>query len=387
MREVCASSISVEVRTLSGILRCKKAVTANKQFTVHDAPMVLTVHLKRFSPFGRKIGHPIRYDERLSLQSVMSEGQFGPTYTLFGIVSHAGGGPNSGHYFAHIKDSSGHWFEMNDESVVRTSSAPLSMKNAYILFYIRDKGQALESAIASTSKVGAAPLKSSGPIIANMKRRKRVDSDDDEPLPPPKRFIGPLLPPHLIVERTKAQAETDPQAALLKRKIAEKQQLPSAPPSPSKPSPALQSLSQYADDSEESDDDDDMGEKVDQTGPSATPAAPTTSPVSSPQVKSATTTSDPPRAPPTVTPIPAASFYGAPPDKQRKTPEPEEQSSEARYARSPVVHSPRKFGHKRYMGNPFNRLSGSNNLRGGASPMVQNRYGKKNNRNFNRRRP
>ena len=384
MREVCSSLVTA-VRSLNGIARCKKPVTANKQFTVHDAPMVLTVHLKRFSPFGRKIGHPIRYDERLSLQPVMSDGQFGPTYSLFGVVSHAGGGPNSGHYFAHIKDSSGHWFEMNDESVMRTSSAPLGLKNAYILFYIRDKGQALESAIAS-GKSGAAPLKGTGPIIANMKRKKRVDSDEDEP--PPKRFIGPLLPPHLIAERN-THAATDPQAALLKRKIAEKESH-SAPPSPSKPSPALQSLSQYADDSDGSDDDDDMGEKVGQGGPS-TSTAPTTPSVSSSEVRPTTTSPDLAKVTPAVAAVPAASFYGSPSDssKKRKTPEPDgEESSEARYARQPVPHSPRKFGHKRYVGNPFNRLSGAgaNNLRGAGSPMVQNRYGKKNNRNFHRRR-
>ena len=46
-------------------IRCKKPVSADKQFTVHEAPMVLTVHLKRFSPMGRKIGHLVKYDERL----------------------------------------------------------------------------------------------------------------------------------------------------------------------------------------------------------------------------------------------------------------------------------------------------------------------------------
>ncbi|PCH40869.1 cysteine proteinase, partial [Wolfiporia cocos MD-104 SS10] len=117
--------------------KCKKPVTADKQFTLHEAPLVLTIHLKRFSPMGRKIGHPVKYDERLSLQPIMSDGQYGPTYSLYGIISHAGGGPNSGHYYAHVKSADGHWYEMNDESVSRQFGSPTTMKNAYILFYIR----------------------------------------------------------------------------------------------------------------------------------------------------------------------------------------------------------------------------------------------------------
>lgn len=375
MREVCSQFTSGSYGPLNESDRCKKPVTANKQFTVHDAPMVLTVHLKRFSPMGRKIGHPIKYEERLSLQPIMSEGQYGPTYSLFGIISHAGGGPNSGHYFAHIKDASGQWFEMNDETVARTSGAPLGMKNAYMLFYIRDKGQALEAAVASSSK---------GPVAANPKRRKRVDSDDEadasSPAPPSKRFIGPLLPPHLIEER-KAAASTDPQAELLKKKIAERRGSTSAPPSPAKPSAALQSLSQYADDDD--DEDDDMGEKVNKPSTASSPSTtPTDKRPPTPALKPT----------PNVGPIPASSFYGASSvkssmkGKKRKSPEPEEQeNSFGRHSAHPA--SPRRFQHKRFAGNPYNRLSGGNNLRGGNSPMAPHRYGRKNNRNnFNRRR-
>ncbi|KAA1466586.1 cysteine proteinase, partial [Dentipellis sp. KUC8613] len=117
--------------------KCKQKVVAEKRFTVHEAPMVLTVHLKRFSPLGRKIGHPVRYDERLSLGPYMSKGSYGPSYSLYGVISHAGGGPNSGHYYAYVKSGKGQWYEMNDDSVTRCQGAPLDKKNAYILFYIR----------------------------------------------------------------------------------------------------------------------------------------------------------------------------------------------------------------------------------------------------------
>ncbi|KDQ15536.1 hypothetical protein BOTBODRAFT_31855 [Botryobasidium botryosum FD-172 SS1] len=129
--------------------KCKKPVNAEKQFTLHDAPQVLTVHLKRFTPMGSKLTHPVRYDERLSLAPYMSEGQFGPRYVLYGVISHAGGGPHSGHYYAHIKSASGKWFEMNDESVSPAFRSPLGLKNAYLLFYMRERGSALEGVLKS----------------------------------------------------------------------------------------------------------------------------------------------------------------------------------------------------------------------------------------------
>ena len=92
---------------------------------------------------GRKIAIPIRYDERISLEPFMSEGSYGPTYTLYGVISHAGSGPNSGHYYAHVKGANGKWYEMNDDCVTPQCGAPTSLKNAYILFYILEKGQTL----------------------------------------------------------------------------------------------------------------------------------------------------------------------------------------------------------------------------------------------------
>lgn len=55
--------------------KCKKPVTAEKFMTVHEAPVCLTIHLKRFTPTGRKIMNPIAYPEILDLQQYMSKGQ------------------------------------------------------------------------------------------------------------------------------------------------------------------------------------------------------------------------------------------------------------------------------------------------------------------------
>ena len=147
---------------------------------------------------GRKIPHIVRYDERVSLQPVMSEGQHGPTYSLYGVISHAGGGPSSGHYYAHIKDATGQWYEMNDDSVTPAHQPPLGLKNAYILFYLRDKGQALDAAI-SLGTSGPKPSKNG--VAAGMKKRKAVESEDEDEADSPSvstpskgRFTGPLLP-------------------------------------------------------------------------------------------------------------------------------------------------------------------------------------------------
>ena len=216
---------------------------------------------------GRKIGHQIRYDEKLSLQPYMSDEAFGPSYSLYGVISHAGGGPNSGHYYAHVKDGVGNWHEMNDESVSPLGGPPLSLKNAYVLFYVRDKGQALESAILSATRE---PLK--GGLVAGMKKRKLPHEADEDtgvrtspvsprPTTPPK-FIGPLLPSPIIPspsKKRKLSNSTDPQAEALRKKIEtvtgetketqKEKQVKQAPA----PISALQSLSQYADDDEDED--------------------------------------------------------------------------------------------------------------------------------------
>ncbi|CAE6420570.1 unnamed protein product [Rhizoctonia solani] len=117
--------------------KCKKPVTAEKFMTVHEAPVCLTIHLKRFSPTGRKIVNQIAYPEVLDLQKFMSEGQKGKKYVLNGVINHLGSGPNSGHYTAHVRGADGRWTSMDDELVSPCSGPPLNHKNAYVLFYIQ----------------------------------------------------------------------------------------------------------------------------------------------------------------------------------------------------------------------------------------------------------
>ncbi|KAF9238748.1 cysteine proteinase [Melanogaster broomeanus] len=374
---------------------CKKAVVAEKRFTIHDAPAVLTIHLKRFSPLGRKIGHFIHYDERLPLQPVMSEGQFGPSYSLYGIICHAGGGPNSGHYFAHVKAANGRWFNMNDDMVSPHHSTPLGMKTAYILFYMRDKGQSLDAALSRQSPV-VSSVKNG--IVAGMKKRKNVDPDEEDLGVKAKRpFIGPLLPspmPNDVGDNRAAAtaALPDPQATTLRKKIAAV-----AP----QPSTALTSLSQYDDDD---DDDDSMNSssgsktadsKAATSLESSPPPPPSTDSPQSPS--SSESTSVPPPSMPTQSTdtsrshgIDPVSFYASRSnDKKRKSPfgdEHDRNPHSKRHAISPMqTPSPKHIPHgqrrKSSFGggavNPYSRLAGNNNLRNSDFGQRPRQYGSK----------
>ena len=142
------------------------------------------------------------YDETLNLQPYMSKGAFGPTYSLYGVICHAGGGPNSGHYFAFVKSRTGKWYEMNDEIVSPHHGPPLNKKTAYILFYIRNKGQGLQ-AVVKSSLNGIYKEKES--LTSRMKKRNwerednNVDEDGEDDVgervdSPRGNFIGPLPP-------------------------------------------------------------------------------------------------------------------------------------------------------------------------------------------------
>ncbi|EIW82289.1 cysteine proteinase [Coniophora puteana RWD-64-598 SS2] len=360
--------------------KCKKPVVAEKKFNVHEAPVVLTIHLKRFSPLGRKIGHFIHYDEHLALQPAMSEGSFGPSYTLYGVICHAGGGPNSGHYYAYIKSANGQWYEMNDD-MVAPSKVAVGVKNAYILFYMRDKGQSLEAAI--TRPMPVAKIN----VIAGMKKRKAMDDDEDVGTKASRPFIGPLLPSPVLTGSEPKRPKPSPpdlQAATVKKKI-----------DAAKASTALSALSQYDDE----DDDANGGSGI---------KAPTSASMEQDTdcgtrdnayftaSKDQSARSTPPATPPpsdtaSSSTIPTSSFYASTselPEKEaslhtrHSTPASDNERRPAKhFARQPL--SPKHFSkHKRksFSTNPFKAI-GSNNLyssdtRHSGSKVMQH-YGKR----------
>ncbi|XP_059690545.1 ubiquitin carboxyl-terminal hydrolase 42-like [Gavia stellata] len=119
--------------------KCDKMVAASKRFTVHCAPRVLTVCLKRFEDFtGGKISKIVEYPEYLDLRPYTSQTAGEPLlYALYAVLVHSGGSCNAGHYFCYIKASNGLWYEMNDTSVDGCGIDTVLRQQAYLLFYVR----------------------------------------------------------------------------------------------------------------------------------------------------------------------------------------------------------------------------------------------------------
>lgn len=278
----------------------------------------------------------------------MSEGQYGPSYSLYGVICHAGGGPNSGHYFAHVKGADGRWYEMNDESVTMTR-APTGLRNAYMLFYILEKGQALEAAVSQT----AIPTKNG--VAAGMKKRKADDEREDTGVATTRPFIGPQLPsPSSVLVASSSLKAIDPQADAVKKKIEAAAK--------ARASQVLRDLSQYADE----DGDSDRDGALDNQSSSAAPTPHNAQ-------------SSPPPAPPASSPvtplsIPASNFYNSSngKDKGKKRKSPDSDIDENKQKPHDSSHhrtngpKPQRRGEQptkqRYSGNPYNRFSGSDNL-------------------------
>ncbi|XP_027170614.1 ubiquitin carboxyl-terminal hydrolase 25 isoform X1 [Coffea eugenioides] len=121
---------------------CKKLVAARKQMSILQAPNVLVIQLKRFEGiFGGKVDKPIAFEEVLVLSSYMYKGSqdLHPEYRLCGTIVHAGFSPDSGHYYAYIKDAMSRWYCCNDAYVTPSSLQEVLSEKAYILFFTRSK--------------------------------------------------------------------------------------------------------------------------------------------------------------------------------------------------------------------------------------------------------
>ncbi|OWK50204.1 Ubiquitin carboxyl-terminal hydrolase 42 [Lonchura striata] len=119
--------------------KCKKNVEASKRFTVHCAPKILTVCLKRFDCFtGGKISKVVEYPEYLDLRPYMSQADGEPLhYSLYAVLVHRGVSCHGGHYFCYAKASNGLWYQMDDESVELCCIDTALRQRAYLLFYAR----------------------------------------------------------------------------------------------------------------------------------------------------------------------------------------------------------------------------------------------------------
>lgn len=313
---------------------------------------------------------PVQYESELSLQPYMSVGQFGPTYSLYGVICHAGGGPNSGHYYAFIKSKEGRWFEMNDD-MVQATSVPVDRKNAYMLFYIQNKGQNLEAAVKAPPVNGnILSMKNNHHSGAAGKRKAPTSDteDEDQGVKLEAPIIGPLLPsPHINGSSSKSvePPKIDPQAAALKAKIEALRK--------NKAKKALDSLAGYASESEQEDDDDDDGKP---NGSASSPEKPTAdvkeddcmdidandadrstgAAASSPgPARASSPATAPPASDPSSSAIPPARFYASLNKKKRKHASERENDGGSRSGAAIEARS-RGYSTASPYGNKFNKL-------------------------------
>ncbi|KAM6584690.1 hypothetical protein CsatB_011692 [Cannabis sativa] len=138
-----------------GLYLCKKLVPARKQMSIRQAPNILVIQLKRFEGiFGGKIDKSIAFEDVLVLSSFMCKASQDPRpeYKLFGTIVHSGFSPESGHYYAYIKDAMGRWYCCNDSYVSLSTVQEVLSEKVYVLFFSRtsQRSESVSSSLADT---------------------------------------------------------------------------------------------------------------------------------------------------------------------------------------------------------------------------------------------
>ncbi|OIW18627.1 hypothetical protein TanjilG_13379 [Lupinus angustifolius] len=122
--------------------KCKQKVRALKQLTIHKAPYVLTIHLKRFFAHdpGLKIKKKVNFGCALDLKPFVSGSYDGDVkYSLYGVLVHSGSSTHSGHYYCYVRTSNNMWYTLDDNRVSHVSEREVLNQQAYMLFYVRDR--------------------------------------------------------------------------------------------------------------------------------------------------------------------------------------------------------------------------------------------------------
>ncbi|KAI3702716.1 hypothetical protein L6452_28466 [Arctium lappa] len=187
---------------------CRKLVAARKQMSMLQAPNILVIQLKRFEGiFGGKIDKPITLEEVLGLSSFMCPASQDPhpEYKLFATIVHSGLSPDSGHYYAYIKDAIGRWYCCNDSYVSLSTLQEVLSEKVYILFFSRTKQKPVipNKTLATKGKRaydcngGDMPkIQKSGHIVKSTNLQQSVKLDSEVPskvdklLSTPKRKLG-----------------------------------------------------------------------------------------------------------------------------------------------------------------------------------------------------
>eukprot|EP00117_Sycon_ciliatum_P024372 scpid68263/ scgid20466/ Ubiquitin carboxyl-terminal hydrolase 36; Deubiquitinating enzyme 36; Ubiquitin thioesterase 36; Ubiquitin-specific-processing protease 36 len=159
--------------------KCKSKVNAKKMLSIHRAPNVLTIQLKRFDFFhksGGKINKKISYSPTLNLRPYMSEKSGDAMmYDLYAVLVHSGHSVHSGHYYCFTRTSTNACYCLDDASVRQVGADTMLTQQAYLLFYVRRAKGASSSLFqpeprsktsASSSSNGiASPSQSASPAV------------------------------------------------------------------------------------------------------------------------------------------------------------------------------------------------------------------------------
>lgn len=180
--------------------KCRQMTNAKKQFTVHRAPNVLAICLKRFSMMGTKLSYDIKYPEKLKINRYCSNPKVPHEYELYAILVHSGMSVNSGHYFSFCKTSRGTWAKFDDCTVTPMQIEHVLKRQPYLLYYRRVSPNPL----SGHSSVGSISVpRSISPHHQNQQRSKTPS-----PKPSPKQQQKPLLEPSRIVIGPKRPSPT-----------------------------------------------------------------------------------------------------------------------------------------------------------------------------------
>ncbi|KAI3675080.1 hypothetical protein L1987_84664 [Smallanthus sonchifolius] len=161
---------------------CKKLVAARKQMSILQAPNILVIQLKRFEGiYGRKIDKAITFEEVLVLSSFMCKTSQDPhpEYKLFATIVHSGCSPDSGHYYAFIKDAIGRWYCCNDSYVSVSSLEEVFSEKVYILFFSRTKQRPVLPN-RSLSMNGTKPCDCNGNDASKIPKSSHQNSTDSQ---------------------------------------------------------------------------------------------------------------------------------------------------------------------------------------------------------------
>ncbi|CAM6117054.1 unnamed protein product [Calypogeia fissa] len=145
--------------------RCNAYVKARKRLTLHEAPNILTIALKRFQSgkFG-KLNKRVTFPEILDVSPYMSgKGDQPPLYKLYGVVVHVDmlNASFFGHYICYVKDSLGLWYKIDDSKVKEVDLEKVMAQRAYMLLYARSYARPppfTDGPVSPYPVVGAADL-------------------------------------------------------------------------------------------------------------------------------------------------------------------------------------------------------------------------------------